>query len=96
MPEPAVIVAATWRADERIRTAFLLQLRVIGQALLRVAQVCKSRIFKGFSFLCLAESCTVLRSRWCQSGVRSMWITCRRLVYKPYAQLRYFRRAMSE
>jgi hypothetical protein len=47
----------------------LLQLRVITQALQRLAQECKSRIFKGFSFLCLAQRCTVLRSRWCQSGV---------------------------
>jgi hypothetical protein len=45
-------------------------LRVIGHALQRVARACKSRIFKGFSFLCLAQRCTVLRSRWYQSGIR--------------------------
>ena len=47
----------------------LLQLRVMHQALQRFAQACKSRISKGFSFLCFAPFCTVLRSRWCQSGV---------------------------
>jgi len=26
---------------------------------------------KGFSLLCLAQCCTVLRSRWCQSGVNA-------------------------
>jgi len=48
----------------------LLQLRVITQALQGVAQECKSRIFKGVPFLCLGACCTVLRSRWCQSGVK--------------------------
>jgi len=33
------------------------------------AQDCKSRIDKQVSFPCLALCCTVLRSRWCQSGV---------------------------
>jgi hypothetical protein len=40
------------RADERTRTDLLLQLRVCGQWLLSVAQVCKSRIDKGFSVPC--------------------------------------------
>jgi hypothetical protein len=44
-------------------------LRVIHQALQRFAGGCKTRISKGFSLLCLAKCCTVLRSRWCQSGV---------------------------
>jgi len=57
------------RADERTRTADLISLRVIHQALQGFAEGCKSRIFKGVSFLCLAACCTVLRSRWCQSGV---------------------------
>jgi hypothetical protein len=57
------------RADERTRTAHLLQLRVIIHALQGVAQACKSRISKPFSFPRLAACCTVLRSRWCQSGV---------------------------
>jgi hypothetical protein len=36
-----------------------------------VCTVCKSRISKPLSLLCLAVRCTVLRSRWCQSGVTS-------------------------
>jgi hypothetical protein len=44
-------------------------LRVIHQALQGFAQVCKSRISKGGSLLWVAACCTVLRSRWCQSGV---------------------------
>jgi hypothetical protein len=51
------------------RTADLISLRVIFHALQGVARVCKWAIFKGVSFLCLALCCTVLRSRWCQSGV---------------------------
>ena len=50
----------------------LLQLRVIGQGLQGLqgfAQACKSRIDKQVSYLCLALCCTVLRSRWCQSGI---------------------------
>jgi hypothetical protein len=58
------------RADERTRIAFLLQLRVISQALQECAGVCKCRIFRGVSFPCLAPCCTVLRSRWCQSDVK--------------------------
>src|SRR5215211_312999 len=46
-------------------------LRVITQALQGVARTCKSRIFRGVSFPCLAECCTELRSRWYQSGIRS-------------------------
>ncbi len=34
-----------------------------------LAQACNSPISKGFAFLCFAPFCTVLRSRWCQSGV---------------------------
>jgi hypothetical protein len=41
----------------------LLQLRVITQTLQGFADGCKSRIFKGVSFPCLAACCTVLRSR---------------------------------
>src|SRR5215207_5035943 len=59
------------RADERTRTAFLLQLRVIGQALQGCAGDCKCRIFREVSFPCLAECCTVLRSRWYQCGIRT-------------------------
>ena len=60
------------------------------------AEGCKWRISKPCSFLCLALCCTVLRSRWCQSGVRRPCITRCRLLYKPDARIRYFRRAMSE
>src|SRR5215203_2049237 len=59
------------RADERTRTADLLQLRVMHQALQGCAGGCKCRIFRGVSLLCLAPCCTVLRSRWCQSGVNT-------------------------
>jgi len=44
-------------------------LRVIGQALQGCAGDCKCRIFRGVSFPCLAACCTVLRSRWYQSGI---------------------------
>jgi hypothetical protein len=59
------------RADERTRTAYPCSLRVIGQALREFAQVCKCRLSRPFSFLRLAACCTVLRSRWCQSGVNA-------------------------
>ena len=58
------------RADERTRTADLISLRVITQALQGFAGDCKCRIFRGVSFPCLAPCCTVLRYRWCQSGVK--------------------------
>ena len=57
------------RTDERTRIADLISLRVIGHALQRFARACKPRISKPVSFLRLALRCTVLRSRWCQSGV---------------------------
>ncbi len=57
------------RADERTRTADLISLRVIIHALQGFARACKSRISKQLSLLRLAACCTVLRSRWCQSGV---------------------------
>jgi hypothetical protein len=44
--------------------------RVLGQALQGCAGDCKSRIFRGVFFPCLAACCTVLRSRWCQSGIK--------------------------
>jgi hypothetical protein len=44
-------------------------LRVITQALQGCAGGCKCRIFRGVSFLRLAQCCTVLRSRWYQSGI---------------------------
>jgi hypothetical protein len=57
------------RADERTRTADLPSLRVIIHVLQGFAHPCKFRISKPVSFLWLAVHCTVLRSRWCQSGV---------------------------
>ena len=62
------------RADERTRTADLISLRVISQALQGFAGCCKSPIFRAFSLLRFALCCTVLRSRWYQSGVKSSWI----------------------
>src|SRR5215213_7593000 len=47
----------------------ICSLRVITQALQGCAGDCKCRIFRGVSFPCLAACCTVLRSRWYQSGI---------------------------
>jgi hypothetical protein len=58
------------RADERTRTADLVSLRVINHVLQGFAEPCKFPLSKGIPFLCLAPCCTVLRSRWCQSGVK--------------------------
>jgi hypothetical protein len=58
------------RADERTRTADLISLRVIGQALQECAGACKSRISKPVSFLCFVLCCTVLRSRGYQNGIK--------------------------
>jgi len=44
-------------------------LRVIIHMLLGLAGGCKIRIPRPVSLLCFALRCTVLRSRWCQSGV---------------------------
>jgi integrase len=44
---------------------------VITQALQGFAHACKSCISKGISLLGVAECCTVLRSRWYQSGINS-------------------------
>jgi len=43
---------------------------VIGRTLQGGAQVCKSPIPKRLSLLWVAACCTVLRSQWCQSGVK--------------------------
>src|SRR5215218_4985381 len=59
------------RADERTRTADLVSLRVIHQALQGCAGDCKSRVTKGFSVHRLARCCTVLRSRWYQNGINT-------------------------
>ena len=63
------------RADERTRTADLLQLRVCDQALQGFARACKSRISKPVSIRCLALRRTVLRSCWRQSGVNMALIS---------------------
>src|SRR5215217_6065266 len=76
-----VIVASAYAekrgADERTRTADLISLRVITQPLQGCAEGCKSRIFRGVSFACLAECCTVLRSWLCQSGVNVILVSTR-------------------
>jgi hypothetical protein len=61
-------------ADEWTRTADLL-ITSEQSVLQGVCTACKSPISKPFSLLWLAQCCTVLRSRWCQSGVRSVCIT---------------------
>jgi hypothetical protein len=50
-------------------------LRVIHQALLGIAQGCKSRISREVTLPWLAVRCTVLRSRWCQSGVKGTLVS---------------------
>jgi hypothetical protein len=52
----------------------ICSLRVIHQALQGFARGCKSRIYKAVSLLWFALCCTVLRSRWCQSGVKRQHI----------------------
>ncbi len=56
------MIALKKRADERTRSAFLISLRVMIQALQGFAGGCKSRIDKGFSVPCLAHDCRVLRA----------------------------------
>jgi hypothetical protein len=56
-------------ADERTRTPYPCSLRVIHHALQGVARACKYRISKPVSILRSAQCCTVLRSRWYQSGI---------------------------
>jgi hypothetical protein len=58
-------------ADERTRTADLISLRVIIHRLQAFAGACKSRISKRLSLLRVAACCTVLRSRWYQSGIKT-------------------------
>jgi hypothetical protein len=63
------------RADERTRTADLISLRVIIQVLQRLAGGCKSPMSKGVSLPWLALCCTVLRSRWYQSGINNTLVS---------------------
>jgi hypothetical protein len=58
------------RADERTRTADLISLRGIDHALQGCTGGCKTRISKLLSLLRIAARCTILRSRWYQSGIR--------------------------
>src|ERR687894_598837 len=46
-------------------------LRVSQWVLQGFARTCKSPIPTPVPFPCLASCCTVLRSRWCQNGVKS-------------------------
>src|SRR5687768_13361986 len=50
-------------------------LRVIHQALQGFARACKTCISKGVSFLRIATCCTVLRSRWYQSGINTVLVS---------------------
>ncbi len=52
-------------------------LRVIHQALQGFAQECKSRISRRLSLLRVAQCCTVLRSRWYQSGINITLVSTR-------------------
>ena len=70
------------RADERTRTADLISLRGIIHALQGFAEVCKSRISRRFPLLRVAECCTALRSRWCQSGVSPLRIAYPRVPHR--------------
>jgi hypothetical protein len=70
VPTFSLQIATKQRADERTRTAYPCSLRVITQALQGVARGCKFRIFKPLPLLSFARCCNVLRSRWCQSGVK--------------------------
>jgi NADP-dependent 3-hydroxy acid dehydrogenase YdfG len=53
------------RAAERTRTTFLL-ITGDNSCVAGICQACKCRIYKPLYFLSLAQSCTVLRSQWCQ------------------------------
>jgi len=67
---PRSLSASAQRADERTRTANL-PITSDKWGLQGFARSCTSRISKRFSLLRVALCCTVLRSRWCQSGIRS-------------------------
>jgi hypothetical protein len=67
--EMALKTCGSDRADERTRTAYPCSLRVMHQALQGLAGGCKYPFSKGIRLLCIAEGCTVLRSRWYQKQV---------------------------
>ena len=82
---------AKQRADERTRTADLLQPRVIIHVLQGFAGTCKSRISKLVSLLGFARYCTVLRSRWYQRRINVTLVptsTKDTLVHRFYNLLR--------
>jgi hypothetical protein len=60
-------------ADERARGPPTYSLRVIHHALQGFARGCKPRISRRLSSLPLAVCCTVLRSRWYQSGIKMLF-----------------------
>src|SRR5215213_6456501 len=66
----------------------LLQLRVITQALQGCAGSCRTRISKPISLPSLAGRCTVLRSRWYQSGIKRLRIARLRSLCKRDMQSR--------
>jgi len=70
------------RADERTRTAHLLQLRVRGQWLLSVAQVCESRRSKRLLVPSIAWYCVRVRVKLGSSDVSNPWNVRRRTLFK--------------
>ncbi len=74
-PKPATVswyrlTCADWREPTSGLEPLTCSLPVSGQALQGFARTCKSPLSKRLSFPQLAPCCTVLRSRWCQSGVK--------------------------
>ena len=67
----------------------LLQLRVISHVLQGFAGGCKSRISKRVYRVRFAGCCTVLRSRWYQSGIRRRWITRSGFLFEPHPRPGY-------
>ena len=61
-------------SEPNFRKTLTCLLRVMHQALQGFAGPCKTRISKLFTFLWLAACCTVLRSRWYQSGISPLLI----------------------
>src|SRR5918992_1393383 len=72
-------------------------LRLISQVLQGFAVACKSRIPRQFPLLRFAECCTVLRSRWYQSGINTTlifasrsqgsYVTTRLVLYRSVPEL---------
>ena len=58
-------------ADKRLEPLTPCSLRVIGPALQGCARACKYRISRRPPLLGVVTYCTVLRSRWYQSGINS-------------------------